>query len=392
MRLLYVIDSLSPGGAETSLASMASGFVAKGVELHVLPLSQSSLTVAPQLEAAGAVIYHRTRPQGRRGNVQAVLDIARDIQPDLIHTTLYEADVAGRLAARLKRIPASTSIVSDSYSTSHYRESNSVKLHAARALDGVTGLSAVRFHANTEAIARQVGPRLGIRRSKIDVIPRGRDPLAFPYRAVGARRRIRQELRLGDDAPVLLAIGRHEPPKGLQHLLGAVPHVAAQHPGLVVLLAGKEGRTTDGLQSLAAQTGADVRFLGYRTDIADLLASADVFCFPSEREGFGGVLIEAMAVGCPVVASAIPTSVEVLGGGTNHPVGLLTPVGEVAGLAGAIAQVLGNRGDADERARRGRERFERLYTIEAVVDQMVKFFEGAAHGGTRTRERRPQTG
>ena len=390
MRLLYVIDSLNPGGAETSLASMASGLVSKGLEMHVLPLSQSRLTLAPQLEASGVEVHHRTRPHGRRGNVEAVVDVARDIQPDLIHTTLYEADIAGRVAAMLRRIPASTSIVSDSYSTSHYRESNTVKLHAARALDSVTGLSAVRFHAITEAIARQVGPRLGIRRSKIDVIPRGRDPLAFPYRAAAARRRIRQELRLGDDARVLLAIGRHEPQKGLQHLLGAVPHVAAQHPGLVVLLAGKEGRTTHALQSLAAQTGVDVRFLGHRTDIADLLTAADVFCFPSEREGFGGVLVEAMAVGCPVVASAIPTSVEVLAGATDHPVGLLAPVGEVSGLVEALDRVLTDRVASDERARLGRERFERLYTIDAVVGQMIGFFERAVLEGTASGKRQRQ--
>lgn len=385
--MLYVIDSLSPGGAETSLASMAPGFVSNGVELHVLPLSQSRLTLAPQLEASGAEVHHRTRPHGRRGNVEAVLDVARHVKPELIHTTLYEADIAGRVAAMLRRIPASTSIVNDSYSASHYRESNTVKLHAARALDGVTGLSAVRFHAITEAIARQVGPRLGIRRSKIDVIPRGRDPLAFPYRAAAARRRIRQELRLGDDAPVLLTIGRHEPQKGLQYLLEAASAVASQHPGLVVLLAGKDGRTTGALKSLAANTQADVRFLGHRTDVADLLAAADVFCFPSEREGFGGVLIEAMASGCPVVASAIPTSVEVLGGATHDPVGLLTPVGEVSGLAEAIAQVLADRRASDERARRGRERFERLYTIDAVVDRMVEFFERAAREGARSGRR-----
>ena len=386
MRLLYVIDSIGRGGAETSLTTMAPGLVAGGIELHVLPLSTTRLQQAPRLEQAGATVHVRDHKAGRVGSVRSVLDITRAIRPDLIHTTLYEADVAARIAARLRGVPASTSIVNDSYSASHYRESNPLTLHAARALDGLTGLSAVRFHAITEAIARQVGPRLGIPQSKIDVIPRGRDPLAFPYRSADARRRIRQELSLGE-APVILAIGRHEPQKGLQYLLEAASAVASQHPGLVVLLAGKDGRTTGALKSRAANTQADVRFLGHRTDVADLLAAADVFCFPSEREGFGGVLIEAMASGCPVVASAIPTSVEVLGGATHDPVGLLTPVGEVSGLAEAIAQVLADRRASDERARRGRERFERLYTIDAVVDRMVEFFERAAREGARSGRR-----
>lgn len=387
MRVLYVIDSLSPGGAETSLAAMAPGLVSRGVEVHILPLSPSRLTLAPQLESSGVVIHQRTRNAGRIGNVSSVLDVARKTKPALIHTTLYESDVAGRIAARVAGIPSSTSIVNDSYSGSHYQETNTAKLHAARALDSLTGLSAARFHAITAAIARDVGPRLGIPQRKIDVIPRGRDPLDFPFRSGEARSRVRTQLGLGD-APAILAIGRHEPQKGLQHLLAAASTVAEHHPGLVVLLAGKEGRVTAELTSLAGQAKAEVRFLGHRSDVADLLAAADVFCFPSEREGFGGVLIEAMAVGCPIVASAIPTSIEVLAADTNRPTGLTTAVADVRALAAALTEVLDQPRASEERARLGRERFELLYTIDAVAEQMANFFDRAQASERRRNDRR----
>lgn len=78
MRLLYVIDSLAPGGAETSLAAMAPGLVARGIELHVLPLGQA-LDLAPALIASGVVVHERTGRPGRVGNLLAVLQTARGL-------------------------------------------------------------------------------------------------------------------------------------------------------------------------------------------------------------------------------------------------------------------------------------------------------------------------
>ena len=164
-----------------------------------------------------------------------------------------------------------------------------------------------------------------------------------------------------------------EPQKGLQHLLAALPAVRAIMPGAIALIAGKEGRSAPQLREAAVSSDCDVRFLGHRTDIADLLAAADVFCFPSEREGFGGVLVEAMATGCPIVASSIPTTLEVLGRG-EKTVGLLAPVADSRALTMAIVEVLADPAGSATRARRGRDRFEQHVTIEHVANEMASFF------------------
>ena len=176
------------------------------------------------------MLHARQTPVGRLGNVRAVMAVARGISPALVHTTLYESDIAGRIAARLLRLPSSTSIVNDSYGASHYAESSTARLHTARAVDALTARSARRFHAVTAAIADSVSPRLGIPRDKVDVIPRGRDPHAFPFRPVGMRESTRRALGIPPDSPVVLAIGRLEPQKGLHHLLEALPEVAAEPP------------------------------------------------------------------------------------------------------------------------------------------------------------------
>ena len=372
MRLLYVIDSLAPGGAETSLAAMAPGLIAGGIDLHVLPLAHR-LDLAQKLEEAGATVHAPPQRTGRLQNVRSVLETARAIEPHLIHTTLFESDIAGRTAARILGIPASTSLVNDSYGSSHYAESSTAKLHAARALDVATARFAVRFHAISQAIADNVPPRLHVSPNNVVVIPRGRDPRMFPFRPTQLRESTRQSLGLQDGAPVILSVGRLEPQKGYQNLLLALPAVARKYPDLVVLIAGKEGRTSEDLRAKATELNLDIRFLGHRTDVPDLLAAADLFCFPSEREGFGGVLIEAMAVGCPVVASSIPTTLEVLGSG-NSSAATITPVGDTEALADGIIRVLSAQNPVPPRTRHGRARFEELFTLDGVVARMVDFF------------------
>lgn len=375
MRVLYVIDSLAPGGAETSLAELTPGLIARGIELHILPLGRAR-DLAPRLEAGGAVLHEPAGHGGRVANIRSVLALTREIEPDLVHTTLYEADIAGRLAARIARVSSSTSLVNDSYNASHRREAPAVRLAAAYALDRVSAFSARRFHAISTAIAQSLGPRLGISPDRIDVIPRGRDPQHYPFRSGDVRRLTRHSLGLEDGTPVILAVGRQEPQKGLQHLLRAAHLVATEYPGVVVLIAGREGRATRELQSVAAESAADIRFLGHRTDVPDLLSAADVFCFPSEREGFGGVLIEALAVGCPIVGSEIPTTVEVLGPGSG--IGWLSDVGDVGAISHAIITVLRDPHEAARRVERGRSHFEKHYAVDSVSAQMVGFFKRAS--------------
>lgn len=374
MRVLYVIDSLAPGGAETSLAQLAPSLVAGGLELHVLPLGAAA-HLKSALERAGAMIHLPEGGPGRAGHVRSVLAVTRRLQPNLIHTTLYESDLAGRTAARLAGTTSSTSWVSDSYGPAHYAEAKKGKLAMAQAVDALTAKLAHRFHAVSGVVADNVSSRLHVDREIVDVIPRGRDPRRFQFRPRGVRERIRQQLGVSDSTPVVLALGRLEPAKGLHHLLGALPGVQREVPEVIALVAGSEGRSSAQLKALASTLSLDVRFLGHRSDAADLLAAADVLCLPSEREGFPGTLVEAMAVGCPIVASAIPPCLEVLG---SDRTGVLVPPDDEVAMGRALAAVLNDPVAAAARAAAARARYECHFTTERVADSMLRFFERAA--------------
>ena len=172
---------------------------------------------------------------------------------------------------------------------------------------------------------------------------------------------------------LVLAVGRHDAAKGLDVLIRAVPRLRARVPDVQVLVAGRTGSHSDELLRLVGvmSVGDVVRFLGHRDDVADLLAAADVLAFPSRREGLPGTLIEALALQCPVVATDLANVVEVMGGCAAA----LVPVDDPDALAAALADALQDPLRVRELAVAGRQRFERMFTIEQSAAGMLAFYE-----------------
>ena len=150
MRVLYVIESLAPGGAETSLAALAGLYPDHGVELEVAYLHERP-GLQKQFQAAGARLTSLAGPGGRRRWVRRAAELIRDRRPDLVHTTLFEADVAGRLTAASTRTPVVTSLVNVRYGPEH-RDDPGVRLPqllAAQFADMATARVVRRFRANS---------------------------------------------------------------------------------------------------------------------------------------------------------------------------------------------------------------------------------------------------
>jgi glycosyltransferase involved in cell wall biosynthesis len=375
VRILYVIDSLAPGGAERSLASMAPSLINFGVGLHVAYLVERP-GVHEELRRAGATVTSvssGTMP-GRIGELRGIIRAER---PDLVHTTLFEADVAGRAAAWLGGVPVVSSLVNVAYGPEQRpdRGLSRVKLEGARLVDAVSARAAVRFHALTQHVAQSMGRRLRIPTSRIDVIPRGRDPVALGRRSTARRQAARGTLGVAERAPLILGAARHERQKGLDVLIDAFPLVLGRYPDAVLIIAGRQGATTVDLASRIDRLslGSAVRLLGARSDVPDILAAADVFAFPSRWEGLGSVLLEAMAVEAPIVASDIPAVSELLDPGTA----LLVPPGDHRALAAGIVRSLEEPGPASVRTRRARDVFESRFTIDRIADQMMHFYSRA---------------
>jgi glycosyltransferase involved in cell wall biosynthesis len=385
LRVLQAIDSLARAGAEQSLATLAPHLVADGIDLHVAYLIERD-GLRGQIEEAGVPVVSLASPRaGRRAWLARMSDLVGELQPDVVHTTLFEADLAGRRAAARHGVPSVSSFVNTTYDPGQAGRDNvsRVRLRAAQAVDAYTARRVARFHAVTEHVAQVMSRRLFIPRSKVEVIPRGREDAALGRRTADRRARARKRLGVDPGAPLVVAVGRQEPQKGLDVLLGAVPVVRARHPGLRVLVAGREGRASPALRDAmrAGDIAGTVTFLGMRDDVPDLLAAADVFAFPSRSEGAGGTLLEAMALEAPIVTSDLATLHQTV----DDSVALLVRPDDARALAAGIVAVLDDPAAATARASAGRARFEAEFTIGSGARRMARLYEdvgGARREGT----------
>ncbi len=181
--------------------------------------------------------------------------------------------------------------------------------------------------------------------------------------------------------PVVLTVARLDEQKGHRYLLEA----AAQIPDAQFVLAG-DGPLRLSLEAQARSLGLEerVKFLGYRTDISDLLADCDVFVLPSLYEGLPLSVLEAMSAGRTVIATHI--------GGTDEAViagetGLLVPPADSVALAAAIRSVLADRSFAQRLAQAGRARVEREFSATTMVKQVTDVYTEllARHEGVHGR-------
>jgi len=193
------------------------------------------------------------------------------------------------------------------------------------------------------------------------------------------RRRRRAAIRLGlglaEEEAVLLTVARLTWDKGYRDLIEATRRLKGEGLRFTLLAAGS-GKDEEAIRRAVKAAGVDdsVLFLGWRDDVADLYASADIFVFASHREGLPIAPIEAMASGLPVVVSNLPGCCEEV----EHEVsGLLYPVSDVDQLTAALKRLIGDRSLAARLGGNARQRA-RAFDLEAVLDQQVELYREVA--------------
>jgi glycosyltransferase involved in cell wall biosynthesis len=376
-----MIDSLdSSGGAEQSLASLAGRHVALGLEVDVAYLI-SRPGLQGRLQASGCEVFSLAGQGGRVGWVSRARRLISDRHPDLVHTVLFESDIVGRVAGRMARTPVVSTLATVAYGPEQLvdRSLSLARVRAAQCVDAATSRLVKRFHAISSYVAEHMSRRLWIKPGRIDVVPRGRDQTELGRRTEVRRLTIRGELGLEPDVPLILAAARHDYAKGLDNLLQAVPGILRRVPTSRVIIAGREGNLTARMREIIRKHRVDhvVTLLGRRSDIPDLLTASDVVAVPSRREGFAGILLEAMALETPIVATDLPPFHEIVEDGRTAR---FVPAEDSTRLGEAVAESLLDRPSAEARARRARTDFLARFTMERVAQSMLAFYERAIYG------------
>lgn len=378
LKVLFVIEGMGTGGTERSVAELLPYLKAAGIQPIVVCFHRRE-GVEQQLLAQGFDLRFLSGKNVRQ-RIQQLRRLLNIERPDVVHTALFRADIVGRLAAIGTAIPVISSLTSTPYRPVRFRDPNvnARTLRLMQLVDVSTGrLFTSHFHAVSHAAKAAAIADMYLPAQRITVIQRGRNTERLGEPSQERRRLARQTLNLAPEAKVLVNLGRHEYAKGQHHILEAMAQLRECHPEIVLLLAGRTGLATPTLEQLRTQTGLNgqVRFLGYREDIPDILAAADLFVFPSLYEGLPGAVLEAMALGLPIVAFDIPPVREVVAVNENA---LLVETGSTAQLTTAIQTLLEDQALANRFSQRSRAIFLERYTLEKSAAQMIDLYTRVA--------------
>jgi glycosyltransferase involved in cell wall biosynthesis len=362
MRLLFVCPDMGFGGAERHWATLIVALAERGVEPKLMTLAQKGAffdDVARRGIPAECVnLRRRTDPRGLR----RALASAADFEPAAVVSRGVSAQLVGEAIARRARVVhvynEHTPLTPDGRLLPPLRHQRALTRLVARAIDEVVAVT-----------RRQVPPleRIGYPRGRIEVVHNG----VFETDLAG----IEPSKELAGDGFPVLCVSALRPEKRVDLFIRAVAEARRANPGITGYVAG-EGRERERLEALAGQSG--VRLLGARTDVFELVAGAGAVCLPSEAEAMPMSLLEAMALGRPVIATDVGGNAEVVSHGET---GYLLAPGDERALARAMIELAGDPARADEMGAAGRRRQRERFTGERMVEGYIGAFERAVERG-----------
>jgi len=372
MRILHVITTINRGGAESHLVELATGQAARGHAVAIAYLKGDGYWTERLRQAGIHVARLRLSRYGDLRPLLRLRRLLREWRPDLVHAHLPPAELYARLAllGSGRRPPLVIS------------KHNDEPFYYWPALEGLgrwVARRARRMIVISDAVRAYMRDRLGISDALMRTVHYGIDPR--PYDAVDpqASERLRAAWGAEPGDLVIGTVARLVPQKALHVLLTAFARFAATAQCRSRLVLVGNGPLLGELQALAHQLGIGdaVVWAGFRDDIPTVMAAFDVFALTSIYEGFGLVLLEAMAAGRPVVATAVSAIPEVVADGET---GLLCAVGDANAIAAAFrrledAALRGRLGEA------GRARAREVFALDRMTDATLAIYRDCLQEG-----------
>ncbi|MEQ1606051.1 MAG: glycosyltransferase family 4 protein [Pyrinomonadaceae bacterium] len=326
MHVCHICDSSVQGDY---FRNIAAGLTRKGVRVSLVELGPGKPPT--WLGEIPGVTYRSLEATGKKHYPGAVRRLARflkDEKVDILHTHLFYSGLIGVLTKRL----GSRSIVA-----------------LMRHHTGVVRMLGSRFHVKADKWMAEKADHVltvsnaakaymldvdGIRRTDIEVVHLGFD---FEQLAPSAekRSRVRSEFGFADDDPVIGYVANFAHGKGHIQLIEAFEKISAEIPNARLIFAGR-GEIAEVIEAAARFPAGKIIFAGWQSDIASFLNALDIFVQPSLSEAFSQVIMEAMGVGLPVVATNVGGASEVIVSGEN---GVLIEPNDVAAISNEVIRL-----------------------------------------------------
>lgn len=364
-RLAIFIPDMRGGGAERVALSLIEGFLDRGHEVDLV-LLRAAGELMGLLPAKARVV--ELKVDRIRRSIGPLASYLKRQQPDALLAMMWPLTVVAVLARMLARSTARIAVSDHGILSSHFAGKPAI-------MSGLR-LSTKLFYpradsriASSEAIAADLGRLSGLERGSFRVI---HNPVLVPPGPIATDEEA-QSLWAGADARIL-AVGALKPEKNYRLLIEAFAALPNKRSARLAIIG--EGQLRPELEALSARLGVADRVLlpGYRANPWPFYASADLFVLSSRSEGFGNVLVEAMAAGLPIVSTDCGGPREILG---DSKWGTLVPVGDRDSLARAMERALDATIDRDGlKARAGQ------FGPDRAVDAYIELLVPACSPGT----------
>jgi glycosyltransferase involved in cell wall biosynthesis len=360
-RILLLVTLAETGGAQRYVASLLPA-LAQEFDVAVAAHGDGFLCAASRSAGVRYVpLRHVRRPLDPLQDLLGLVELFRLFRrerPVVVHANSSKAGILGRLAAVAARVPVRLFTVHGWAFKAHGGIAARSYLWADRLMSPLTTMTVCVAESE-----RRAGLRARTCRAGRTVVIHNGVELERPRRPPGPA-----------GAPVtLVSVGRLRPPKDFTTLVRAV---AALDPGSARLRIAGDGPDRTAVATEVARLGLDgvVELLGTRGDVDELLAGADLFVLSSDSEGFPMSVLEAMATGLPVVASAVGGVPELVRDGET---GVLVPPRDSAALAGAIRRLVADPALRDQLGEAGRRRVEREFSLARFRREHLEIYRAA---------------
>ncbi|MDY0417098.1 glycosyltransferase [Enterobacter sp. 170198] len=361
MRITFVITGLNIGGAEIQVCNLADELSDAGNNVQLISISgnsqrrpkNSAIHLVELLMLKNSLSFLKAYFQARK--------TIREFQPDIVHSHMVHANIFSRLLRITTPIPKLISTSHNSY------EGGSLRAFICRITDPLSTLSTNVSLAATKSIIN----RGSVNKNKVATIHNGIKIENFCFNEVN-REKLRREIGVDPQTPLLLSVGRLAPAKDYPNLLRAFAAIKNSTPVEPQLAIIGSGALETELKTLAIELGvADrVHWLGMKTNVHEWLSAGDIFVMSSAWEGFPLVIIEAMAAERVVVATDCGGIREALSGN-----GFLVPPHSSAALAEAIIKALNlSPEEARQMGAASRCHIEQHFSMSAIAQKWIALY------------------
>ncbi|KAA5546282.1 glycosyltransferase [Roseiconus nitratireducens] len=331
----YAIHSMRIGGAERSIARLINSLDHNRFAPLVVCLSRTG-PAANWIEACDVpVIELGTRKAFDRSVIRRFAEVLEHHQVDVLHSHNWGTLIESHLARRRAKVPVH--IHAERGSVLGAAEMRGLRMRVRGRMAGWAMRRCDAVVTNAHTVARRIEDRCGYPAENVYVIPNGVEAPDGLLSAEQASVR-RRELGVPDGAVLLGSVGRLVPVKGFDLAIRALAKLMAEGRGYHLMFVG-DGPEQERLTDLAVELAVSdrVHFAGHQDNVGPWLSLFDLYLNTSHSEGMSQSMVEALAAGCPVVATEVGDSAEVLG--RNGECGRLVPPADVDALVGGIGEL-----------------------------------------------------